>query len=181
MSEELSLSEICLIYRTDKNCVHSYVDNVYEGLFKDVRHSTKKLLEIGVEGGGSLLMWREYFPNAEILGIDEKPCRQLEGRERIKTLKGDAYEKNMIDLVGDDFDIIIDDGPHTLKSISFFVEEYINKLAPGGILVVEDFQDFDWTNIVRRKLKDGYEAEVRDLRKIKERYDDILMVIRKVS
>lgn len=115
MSQELSLSEICLIYRTDKNCVHSYVDNVYEELFKEVRHSTKRLLEIGVEGGGSLFMWREYFPNAEIFGIDEKPCRQLEGRERIKTFIGDAYQKSMVDLVGDNFDIIIDDGPHTLK------------------------------------------------------------------
>lgn len=180
MSQELSLSEICLVYRTDKNCVHSYVDNVYEELFRDVRHSTKKLLEIGVEGGGSLLMWREYFPNAEIFGIDEKPCGQLGGRERIRTFEGDAYEKSMVDLVGEDFDIIIEDGPHTLKSILFVVEEYINKLAPGGILVVEDFQDFDWTNVVRRKLKGGLEAEVRDLRKIKGRYDDILMVIRKL-
>lgn len=179
MSQELSLSEICLIYRTDKNCVHSYVDNVYEELFKEVRHSTKRLLEIGVEGGGSLFMWREYFPNAEIFGIDEKPCRQLEGRERIKTFIGDAYQKSMVDLVGDNFDIIIDDGPHTLKSMLFVIEEYIKKLSPEGLLVIEDFQDFDWTNIVRRKLNDGYEAEVWDLRKIKGRYDDILMIIRK--
>lgn len=179
MSQELSLSEICLIYRTDKNCVHSYVDNVYEGLFKELRHSTKRLLEIGVEGGGSLFMWREYFPNAEIFGIDEKPCRQLEGRERIKTFIGDAYQKSMVDLVGDNFDIIIDDGPHTLKSMLFVIEEYIKKLSPEGLLVIEDFQDFDWTNIVRRKLNDGYEAEVWDLRKIKGRYDDILMIIRK--
>lgn len=178
---ELPLSEICLLYRTDKNCVHSYVDNVYEELFKEIRHSTKRLLEIGVEGGGSLCMWKEYFSNAEIFGIDEKSCRQLEGRSRIKTFTGDAYEKSMVDLVGDNFDIIIDDGPHTLKSMLFVIEEYIKKLSPEGLLVIEDFQDFDWTNIVRRKLKDGYEAEVRDLRRIKSRYDDILMVIRKVS
>lgn len=61
----------------------------------------------------------------------------------------------------------------------FVIEEYIKKLSPEGLLVIEDFQDFDWTNIVRRKLNDGYEAEVWDLRKIKGRYDDILMIIRK--
>lgn len=178
---QLLLSEICSIYRTDKNCVHSYVDNVYEELFKDIRYSTKKLLEIGIEGGGSLFMWRDYFPNAEIFGIDEKSNNQLKNRERIKTFKGDAYEKSMVDFVGNNFDIIIDDGPHTLKSILFVVKEYINKLAPNGILIIEDFQDFDWTNIVRRKLKNDFEADVRDLRRIKGRYDDILMVIRKTT
>jgi ubiquinone/menaquinone biosynthesis C-methylase UbiE len=83
MTDQLALAQICSLYATDKNVLHSYVDNVYEDIFKDLRQSTKKMLEIGVETGGSLLMWREYFPNVTITGIDIKPCPQAIGRDRI--------------------------------------------------------------------------------------------------
>jgi hypothetical protein len=39
-------------------------------------------------------------------------------------------------------------------------------------------QDFNWTNILKRKLPEGFNAEVRDHRKVRGRYDDISMIIR---
>ena len=175
---ELTLNQICSIYRTDKNCVHCYVDEVYEELFAKIRHSTRKLLEIGVEGGGSLMMWREYFPNALIWGVDTKACPQLEGRERLEFVHGDAYSPSVVSSLPGEFDVIIEDGPHTLESITFVVEEYSDKLSREGIMVVEDFQDFNWTNIVRRSIMpDGFNAKVVDLRKTRGRYDDIVMII----
>lgn len=65
---ELTLKQICSLYSTDKNCLHCYVDEVYEDLFKYIRTSVKRMLEIGVDNGGSILMWREYFPEASIIG-----------------------------------------------------------------------------------------------------------------
>jgi len=175
---ELTLSQICSIYATDKNCLHSYVDHVYEDLFVGVRLSAKKLLEIGVDNGGSLFMWRDYFPNAFITGVDNKPCPQAQGRQRIEFIEGDAYSYKVADTINDGFDIIIDDGPHTLESMTFALLEYTKKIRTGGILVIEDIQDFHWTNILRRHIPHGFTSEVRDLRKVRNRYDDILMIVR---
>lgn len=179
-TDQMTLEQICSIYRTDKNCVHSYIRHLYEDLFGGMRDSTKCLLEIGVEDGGSLCMWREYFRNARIVGIDKKPCPQLAGRERIELVIGDAYSYEVADSIPDGFDIIIDDGPHTLESMTFVILEYLKKLNEKGVMVIEDFQDFNWTNILRRYIPEGFRSEVVDLRKIKGRHDDIAMVLSKV-
>lgn len=176
---ELTLKQICSMYNTDKNCLHCYVDHVYEDLFKGFRHSAKKLLEIGVEGGGSMLMWKEYFTKAIMTGIDNKECPQIMNRERINFIFGDAYKHEVVDQLPNDFDIFIDDGPHTLESMSFVIKEYIHKINKNGIAVIEDIQDFNWTNILRRQIPADFNVEVRDLRKIRNRYDDIIMIIRR--
>ena len=175
----LSLKQICSIYATDKNILHSYVDKVYEDIFKDLRFSTHKFLEIGVENGASLFMWRDYFENAHIIGVDNKDCPQARDRDRIKFILGNAYSYEISDGVGQDFDIIIDDGPHTLESMSFVILEYLNKISTNGMLVIEDIQDFHWTNILKRQIPEGFKVDVYDLRKVRDRYDDILMTIRK--
>jgi len=176
---ELTLGQICSIYNTDKNCLHCYVDHVYEDLFRAIRHTARKILEIGVEGGGSLFMWREYFPEATITGVDNKDRPQLKDRDRIEFVFGDAYDYDTLDGLPDGFDVIIDDGPHTLESMTFFIKEYIHKANEKGMLVIEDIQDFNWTNILRRFVPEGFVVEVRDLRRVRGRYDDILMVIRR--
>jgi len=175
---ELTLKQICSIYSTDKNCLHCYVDEVYENLFKDIRNSAKKILEIGVDNGGSILMWREYFPAANIIGIDNKDCPQLAARDRIQFIASDAYKHEIVDQLPSDFDVIIDDGPHTLESMTFVIKEYINKINQSGIIVIEDIQEFNWTNILKRLIPENFKVEVRDLRRVRNRYDDILMIIR---
>jgi hypothetical protein len=155
------------------------VDEVYEYLFKDIRNLAKKILEIGVDNGGSILMWREYFPEANIIGIDNKDCPQLADRDRVEFIASDAYKIELVDLLPNDFDVIIDDGPHTLESMTFVIKEYLNKINQNGIIVIEDIQEFNWTNILRRLVPEGFSVETRDLRRIRNRYDDILMIIRR--
>jgi hypothetical protein len=174
---KLTLAQICLIYNTDKNAYHSYIEEIYENLFKDIRYSAKKVLEIGVDFGSSLFMWREYFENAQITGIDTKFCPQVIDRERISFINESAYSFEMLNSLPNDFDVIIDDGPHTLETMVFTATEYVKKINRNGILVLEDFQDFNWTNIVKRLVPEGYEVKVSDLRKVRHRYDDIAMII----
>ena len=179
MNNQLTLKQICSMYSTDKNCLHCYVDEVYEDLFKDIRISAKRILEIGVDNGGSILMWREYFLEANIIGIDNKDCPQLADRERVEFIATDAYNIELVDRLPNDFDVIIDDGPHTLESMTFVIKEYINKINQNGMIVIEDIQEFNWTNILRRLIPESFSVEVRDLRRIRNRYDDILMIIRR--
>lgn len=177
--KKTTLAQTCRLYRTDKDLLHCYIDHVYEDLFSPIRNSASMIMEIGVEDGGSICMWNDYFHKAKIFAVDKKDCPQLVGRRGVKFVLGDAYTYEVLDSLPDGFDVIIDDGPHTLESMMFAVEQYSRKLVAGGMLVLEDLQDFNWTNIIRRNMPPDLESRVFDLRNVRGRYDDILMVLTK--
>jgi len=116
---------------------------IYEKHFARYRHKKIRILEIGVENGGSLLMWRNYFgAGAEIVGIDINPkCKEFES-ERIKIYIGDQSNVAFMDEFAtreDYFDIIIDDGGHhSYQQIYSWKFLYYNVLSPTGIYLVED-------------------------------------------
>jgi len=59
--------------------------NVYDAIFSKYIGKDITFIEIGVLGGGSLFMWRNFFgPNARIIGIDLNPGAK---RWEKKTLK----------------------------------------------------------------------------------------------
>jgi len=180
-----TLSEIYFskIFNTDKNTVHSYIDQVYSELFSGIKTSAKNILEIGIDKGGSILLWKEYFLNATISAIDvENKIDIFTDKERLKILHKDAYNKNFIDKVPNDyFDLIIDDGPHTLESMISFLDGYQSKLNENGIIVIEDIQEVSWVDILIKHVHEDLidNIYVHDLRTIKNRYDDILFIIDK--
>lgn len=170
-------------FKTDKNTVHSYIDNVYSKLFQDIQTSAKNILEIGIDHGGSILLWKEYFVNATICGIDiENKKNIFEEKERLKILKNNAYDKKFINSIPEKyFDLIIDDGPHTLDSMIDFLNGYQNKLNENGIIIIEDIQEISWIEILKNNVYPNLIecVDVYDLRSIKDRYDDILLIIDK--
>lgn len=114
---------------------------LYAGYFEPVRFAVKRVLEIGVNRGGSVKMWQEYFPNAEIIGVDCKPaCAAIAG-ERIKIFIGSQddpeFLAQMAREVGN-FDIIIDDGGHQMKQQKTSLQTLFTFLCPGGTYVIED-------------------------------------------
>ncbi len=63
------LNDIGLKFNADKSSrFHNYLDS-YQKQLPD-RTFKGRLLEIGVMDGCSMSMWREYYPDAEIVGID---------------------------------------------------------------------------------------------------------------
>lgn len=130
---------------TDKDFTHNTI-HIYESLFEPIKNRVTKLLEVGINTGNSHRMWRDYFQDATIYGVDiQNLCNGMEGEERIVAIFGDAYSHTMLDSFGDTkFDIIIDDGPHTLASMIFFVQNYNRLLNDNGILIVEDIPDISW-------------------------------------
>jgi cephalosporin hydroxylase len=170
-------------FYTDKNTVHSYIDQIYSELFYEIQESAKNILEIGIDHGGSILLWKEYFLNAIICGIDvENKIDIFTDKERLKILHKDAYNKNFIDKIPNNhFDLIIDDGPHTLKSMISFLDGYQSKLNENGIIVIEDIQEVSWVDILIEHVHEDLidNIYVHDLRTIKNRYDDILFIIDK--
>ncbi len=102
-----------------------------------------RVLEIGVQGGGSLKIWRDMFPEAEIVGVDiDASCKQHEGKN-ITVEIGDQEDVEFLEELGD-FDIIIDDGGHTMKQQQVSFETLFPKLSKGGLYVIEDLHTSYW-------------------------------------
>ena len=117
----------------------------YERLLEYRRDAQLRLLEIGVSSGASLLMWRDYLPNATIVGVDiaePPPC--IGGDNRIYFNRGSQDDPEVLDragnMAGGPFDLIIDDASHvgylTKRSFAHLFPQW---LAPGGTYVIEDF------------------------------------------
>lgn len=158
---------------TDKNTVHSYLP-IYEQLFACMREEVKQVVEIGTDGGGSMIMWEEYFPKATIIAMDINPKPPaLEGHQRIVHHQGNAYAAN---FAFQHADIIIDDGSHFIQDQTQFVRYYSTKLSLFGLLIVEDIQDMAHIRVLANALPVGFNHACIDLRTIKSRYDDVLFV-----
>lgn len=167
-------------YKTDKNSIHSYIDHLYNNLFHNKR-DINSLLEIGVKKGGSLLLWADYFGSAKIYGIDNKLRGQNINHHRIIRIIKNAYTIDTIKTLST-YDIIIDDGSHLLDDVKFFITNYIHLLNKNGIAIIEDIQDYSWFDILINLIAtDIFQYEIIDLRSIKNRYDDMLLVVKKMT
>ena len=132
---------------------HDYLKR-YNFHFYPIREKIKKVLEIGVDRGESLSMWKEYFPNAEIHGLDiNKECMKFNG-DRIKIHIGDQSNQTFLDKFGEKnkfFDIIIDDGSHIHDHIIKSFTSLYPYLNNSGYYVIEDvINNYETTNFFTR-------------------------------
>lgn len=143
------LHKLGIKYQTDKYDSSHTIKNmsfcdIYDKYFINIRYNVKKFVEIGILNGQSLRMWKEYFPNAIIYGIDINPdCKQYE-EERIKCFIGDQNDDNFLlkikNIIGK-YDILVDDGSHItkhqIKSFNFLYENCNN----NGFYIIEDLRN----------------------------------------
>lgn len=173
--------------RTDKNTTHSYLP-LYEHLLRERKESAKNVLEVGIYLGGSIKLWRDYFTNAHVYALDIMHISQiwdvLKNDERITLhTSTNAYDQNFItsEFLNKNikFDFMLDDGPHTLESMIQFITLYSQLLTPDGILIIEDVQSWDWIPTLMNAVPPHLNKYIRafDLRKNKNRYDDIVFTI----
>lgn len=178
----MKISDILETYETDKNNAteHSYGE-YYNKLFAQyAKESPISILELGVQRGGSLLAWKEYFPNAEVIGVDITDTRlEKYKQDRVTFIKADLMEA--IPLLKDKyFDIIIDDADHFDGTNAFVVKNYYPLLKDGGVIVIEDIQIIDrYTQTIRAALPEGAVMSYCDLRHVKGRPDDYIITVSK--
>jgi hypothetical protein len=137
--ESMTLVQLAEFYGTDKEYEHHYVTNHYEKIFSPLRKTTKRVCEVGVLDGDSLMMFRDFFSDAVVVGCDfvDKSIQE----ERIQIVKMDQSSDEELDFFcssQDDFDIILDDGSHKMRDQQITFAKLFKKLSPGGIFVVED-------------------------------------------
>lgn len=161
---------------------HDYINGFYNEELKKYQDKEIKLLEIGVYKGASLALWSMYFPQAEIIGLDIQDQRvdKYKNLDRVSVGICDAYSLSPSSVEGmGHFDIIIDDGPHTVETLQKCIELYLPVLNDGGIMVLEDVQDTSWFPLLIEKVPENLKYECIDLRENLNRYDDLLFVLRK--
>jgi len=117
---------------------------IYEAAFSKftARGQPIRLLEIGVQNGGSLQVWSKYLPEGStIVGIDIDPaCVRLPMEANISIRIGDATDPVALDHMLRDarFDVIIDDGSHQSHDVIATFEDCFKRLGPGGVYIIED-------------------------------------------
>lgn len=182
----MSLKDLIDNSRSDKNTTHSYLD-LYETLLFSKKQTAKNILEIGICEGGSIKLWYDYFINATIYGLDIRKIKdvwnELKNKKRIKIGCFDAYNDDFVNkkLNNIKFDMVLDDGPHTLESMQKCIKLYSSLLADDGILIIEDVQSIEWLEILSNDTPESLKQfiNVYDLRANKNRYDDIVFTINK--
>ncbi|MBW4454432.1 MAG: hypothetical protein KME55_17960 [Nostoc indistinguendum CM1-VF10] len=114
----------------------------YQEHFAPLRNKNLKILEIGIggydepySGGDSLRMWKQYFPNSMIYGMDIVDKKVLE-EDRIKIFQGSQDDEIFLNKVVAEtgkFDIIIDDGSHRNDHVIKTFKILFPELNHGGI------------------------------------------------
>jgi hypothetical protein len=187
----MSLEEIVDNSRTDKNTTHSYLP-LYQKLLEGKKETAKNVLEVGIFQGGSIKLWNDFFTNATIYGLDiideSDVWSEIKNNENIILYTSqDAYDEDFFTshFLNQNIrcDVMVDDGPHTIESMIQFIKLYSQIMTDDGILIIEDVKELDWLH----KLKDAVPDELKpyikafNLRKTKNRFDDIVFVIDKFN
>ena len=154
-----TLSSLIEKYGSDKNI--SAYSELYNYVFEtNGKEKINSFLEIGVgtlephipssfignlnyfpeyKPGNSLRAYREFFPNAQIYGVDvAEDCRMEE--DRLKTFIFDSTDLQLCNknLGSNSFDIIIDDGLHTAHGQLQTLKNLFNRVRYDGFYVIED-------------------------------------------
>ncbi|NBW09207.1 MAG: hypothetical protein EBR82_14405 [Caulobacteraceae bacterium] len=110
-----------------------YRDKLKKFVGKDL-----KFLEIGVQDGSSIKYWRSMSPSWNVWGLDhDHKCTgeqivigSQEDPEVLKQFEG--------------FDIVIDDGGHTMKQQIETFKQLFPTVRKGGLYVIEDLHTSYW-------------------------------------
>lgn len=141
----------------------------YERLLKDFRDRDLRMLEIGVQNGGSLQIWSKYFQNGrKFLGCDIDPaCGKLDFDDpRVSVIVSDAgapIAKTLTMRVCGQFDLIIDDGSHMSGDIIRAFLSFFPTLVHDGLFVIEDMSCSFW-----KEFEGGLDHETSSLAFFKE-------------
>jgi cephalosporin hydroxylase len=100
------------------------------------------VLEIGVKGGGSTLLWKRLFPEATVVGLDIDIRPHL-GGDGVVYIEGDQADAAQLTRVAEQygpFDLVIDDGSHKSAHQTVSLRTLFPHVRAGGLYVIEDVQ-----------------------------------------
>jgi len=144
------------IAETHKPAKNPHYLRIYDRFFSCYDQEIKTILEIGVGDGECLRMWRDYFPEAFIFGLDICACRCFE-EDRIRVLHGDQGNAQTLETLAmcGPFDLIIDDGSHRVRHQKDTFFALFPTLRPGGVYAIEDMHTSYWPGFGGGRMADN--------------------------
>ena len=140
-----TLTELATKYGTDKQeSQHDYM-KMYEKELKTI--NVNSFLEIGIGQGKSLKMWREYYPQAKLYGIERFGCEENtiihhsykgEDIKELIVIDGDSSKMETWQSIPYDLDVIVEDGDHTPETMVNTFLLGFDHLRKGGLYFMED-------------------------------------------
>ncbi len=139
------LNELGKVYKTDKvNQWHSFAGknylDIYSIYLNPLKQKEIKMLEIGIRDGASLRLFRDFFPNGTILGLDINPETAFK-EKRIDTYIGSQNSPEIINIIFEknpEINIVLDDGSHVNELTIASFNLIFNRLQKGGFYIIED-------------------------------------------
>jgi hypothetical protein len=188
--KEPSLYELGLKHQTDKSTGHLF-SLLYEGYFNHLRNAPIKLLEIGILQGASIKMWEEYFTKASLHAVDIYDFSSLNSN-RIQTYLVNQEKEEELKTLPKDFDVIIDDGGHTMIQQQVTLKVlFLDHLKEGGIYVLEDLHTSEplfWhshggkgTNTTLKLLMDLKEGKISENNSYYITQDDFMQILNQIE
>jgi len=153
------LCELAKKYGTDKCVPHNYTPIYYQYLAGRIEN-IRRVMEIGIaHGAKSLRMWEEFFPNAQIIGVDIDKRMQL-NKGRVRSFVCDQTRDELRRLAEKEgnFDVIVEDGSHNHNHQIAAMKSLLPFLEPGGIYFCEDI----WVDVqsIARNIPSGFTYRV---------------------
>lgn len=124
----------------------SHYFSIYDTWFRRFINQNPKVLEIGVDNGGSMQMWKQYFSNPSLFGIDNRPKFEFDNPVEYlgfdaNLIVGDQGDSEFWDYFVSNtpkLDVVIDDGSHFQNHQLLTMEKLWPHMNEGGIYMVED-------------------------------------------
>jgi cephalosporin hydroxylase len=130
-----------LRWRGRQTLAAKYYTDTYARFFAPLADQPINLLEIGIDRGGSLRLWEDFFPRASIHAIDINPRCSQYASDRVTVHIGSQTDDKFLESVACEsgpLDIVIDDGGHTMEQQLVSLQTLWPHVKPEGFYVIED-------------------------------------------
>jgi hypothetical protein len=97
-----------------------------------------RLCEVGVWKGASLRAWREWWPAARVIGLDDFTRGIQPDPNDLNTIQADSRTWKAPAQWAGTFSLLIDDGSHRPRDQAATFRNLWPLLAPNGVYVIED-------------------------------------------
>lgn len=142
------MDAIALEAGTDKSSAFHDYTQIYSQYFHELKDKPLTFLEIGIYKGNSVKLWEKYFPVADLHFIDITPRKIEYNSTRSHYHFLDQTDALVLTDLGNSigpFDIIIDDGGHTMVQQITSFKALFPFIKSGGIYVIEDLHTSYWS------------------------------------
>jgi hypothetical protein len=159
-------------------------NSFYKHLLEEKINTAKNILIIGTQ---TTFKFNDYFKNAHIDYInvldrvpdhlinDNTKIYNINNKKFTEILENDIFDKN------NKYDIILDDGIHSEKTISSYMKNYTDCIINDGVIIIEDA--YDWIDLLKILIPDDLKphVEIYNILNLKNKIDDTIFVINKMT